>query len=152
MNGVDVNRLAPAVETAEIMIEAPIETTWNVLTDFAGWPEWNGKVSRMEMHGPVQSGTLFDWVAGGSKIASRLEEVDATRKLAWSGTTFGVRAVHVWKFEKAEKGTRVLTEESFEGFVVRLFPGLMRRALAKALNQGLVALKAEAERRHGRRE
>ncbi len=83
---------------------------------------------------------------------SRLEHVNAPTELAWSGRTFGIRAVHTWRFEESEGGTRVRTAESFEGLLARLLPGLMNRMLAKALDQGLGALKAEAEARHALRE
>lgn len=147
---IEVNKVAPAVGLAETFIKAPIETVWGILTNFESWPSWNKSVSKIQLNGPVKVGTSFVWVAGGSKIFSRLEEVDALKRLAWSGKTLGIRAVHVWKFEKKDEGTHVHTEESFDGFIVRLFPGLMKKMLAKALDQGVTALKTEAESRHGR--
>lgn len=148
MAHVEVNKRAPARGDAEIFIKAPIETVWHVLSDFEAWPRWNKSISRIKLEGPINPGTTFVWMAGGSKIISRLEEVDAPKTLAWTGRTLGIRAVHTWRLDEAADGTRVYTEESFEGFVVRLFPGLMSKILAKALNQGVTALKSEAEARH----
>ncbi len=150
MAQIEVNKSAPAIGVAQTLVKAPIETIWQVLSDFEGWPNWNKSVSRIHLNGPVKVGTTFVWVAGGSKIVSQLEEVDAPKRLVWSGKTFGIRAVHVWKFEKKDEGTHVHTEESFEGLIVRLFPGLMKKMLAKTLSQSVTALKMEAESRHGR--
>lgn len=91
---------------------------------------------------------------GGGRVKNRfqVEEVDPPRALAWAGKTLGIRAVHTWRLNAMQDGTHVATEESFEGFIVRLFPGLMNKMLAKALEQGLAALKSEAESRHARRD
>ena len=104
MTPIEVNKAAPAVAEAEAFVGAPIDTVWQVLSDFESWPNWNK----------------------------------------------GIRAVHVWKFETKDKGTHVHTEESFEGGIARLFPGLMKKMLIKALDQGVAALKQEAESRFGR--
>jgi hypothetical protein len=147
---IEVNKAAPVIVVAEALVNAPIETVWQVVSHFEGWPSWNKSVSKIQLNGPVKVGTLFVWVAGGSKIVSQLEEVDRPNRLAWSGKTFGIRAIHVWRFNKEDEGTHVHSEESFEGLIVKLFPGLMKKILAKALGQGVTALKAEAESRHGR--
>ncbi len=149
MAHVEVNKVAPAIGLAEILVNAPIATVWKLLSDFEGWPTWNKSVSRIQLNGPVDVGTTFVWVAGGSKIVSCLEEIEAPNRIVWSGKTFGIKAVHVWKFEKRNDGTHVYTEESFDGLIVKLFPGLMRKILAKALDQGVRALKEAAENLHG---
>jgi len=45
----------------------------------------------------------------------------------------GIRAIHVWELKADGDGTRVRTEESFEGLIVGLLRGLMKKTLAKAL-------------------
>jgi len=144
----DVNHKAPAVGKAEAVIRAPIETVWGVLSGLERWPEWNRNIAWIRVEGPVRPGTRFVWKAGGSRISSRLEEVVPPNRIAWSGRMLGVRAVHVWDLAAEDGGTRVRTEESFEGPVAWLLRGLMRKVLARALEQGLNALKAEAESRN----
>jgi uncharacterized protein YndB with AHSA1/START domain len=146
---IEVNKKAPAIGVAEAFVNAPIEMVWRILTNFESWPSWNKNVSKIQFRGGVIVGTSFVWVAGGSKIFSRLEEVDAPNRLAWSGKTLGIRALHVWMFEKKDEGTHVHTEESLDGFIVRLFPGLTMKILTKRLDQSVMALKAEAESRLG---
>ena len=148
MSRMEVDRKAPVIGTADAHVKAPIATVWRILSDLEGWPSWNKGVSKIQPNGPVRVGTSFVWVAGASRIVSRLEEVDPPRRIAWSGRMLGIRAVHVWKFEERVEGTHVHTEESFDGFIVRLFPGLMKKMLVRSLDQGVAALKAEAETRH----
>ena len=136
-----------AFGVADAFIEAPIGMVWGILSDLEHWTTWNKSVSKILVNGPVQIGTTFAWVGGGSRIDSRLEEVDPPTRIAWSGKTFGIRAMHVWELEDKGQGTQVHTEESFRGPVAWLFRGFARKTLAKALDQGVAALKAEAESR-----
>ena len=146
MTPIDVNREAPVVGAAEAYIEAPIETVWRVLSDLEKWPAWNNGVSKIRVGGPIEVGTSFEWVGGGFKIVSRLEEVEPPARIGWTGKMFGIRAVHVWALRAEGLGTRVRTEESFEGWPAALFRAAVKKTLAKSLDQGIAALKAEAER------
>jgi uncharacterized protein YndB with AHSA1/START domain len=144
---VDINRDAPVHAAAEIEISAPIDLVWSIQADLKNWPQWNSEVKSVSVRGPIQSGTVFEWKAGGMNIISELEEVDPPRHLGWTGRALGLRAVHIWYFMEDENGTRVRTEESFEGAAARLLGGLLERKLRVTLEQGVVALKDEAERR-----
>lgn len=147
---IEADHKAPALGAAGIFIAAPIETVWGVLSGLDRWPEWNRNVAWIRVDGPVRPGTRFVWKAGWSRIASRLEDVAPPNRIAWSGRMPGIRAIHVWELRGEDGGTRVRTEESFEGLVARLFRGYARKVLAKALDQGLSSLKSEAESRAGR--
>ncbi|MBP1770028.1 MAG: hypothetical protein H6P96_646 [Candidatus Aminicenantes bacterium] len=144
---VEVDHDAPATGIAEVLIKAPIDTVWRILSDLEKWPSWNKSVSKIRVNGPLEAGTSFDWTAGSSRIVSRLEEVDPPQRIVWSGRMPGIRAIHVWELKADGDGTRVRTEESFEGLIVGLLRGLMKKTLAKALAQGTAALKAAAESR-----
>jgi uncharacterized protein YndB with AHSA1/START domain len=144
---IEANTKAPAVKAVDVLIEAPIEIVWQVLSDIENWPRWNKSVSKIRVTGPIVPGTSFVWAGGGSKIVSRLEDVDPPKRIAWSGKTLGIRAIHVWELAAEGNGTHVHTVESFEGLVARLFRGFARKTLAKALDQGVSSLKTEAESR-----
>ena len=145
---IDVNRSAPVIAQAEKVIEASAPEVWAVLTDFGGWTRWQPDVTRMDFPGPLAPGTVFAWVGGGAKITSRLEEVDEDRRIVWTGrAALGLRAVHVWTLEAVPTGTRVFTEESFEGILAGLLRGLLRGKLGKTLEAGMAALAAEVEAR-----
>ena len=145
MSRIEVNREAPVVEVAAGYIKAPVETVWRILSDLENWPSWNKSVSKIQVNDPVTPDTSFAWVAGDSRIMSRLEEVIPLKRIAWTGKMFGIRAVHVWELGAKERETHVHTEESFEGLVASLFRGSLKKLLAKTLNQGIASLKLEAE-------
>ncbi|MFU8806720.1 MAG: SRPBCC family protein, partial [Bradymonadaceae bacterium] len=85
----DINREAPVQASAKLFIKAPIELVWQVLTDLSCWPEWNPDVEWVTVHGPLSPDTIFKWKAGGARLVSRIQEVDAPRKIAWTGRSFG---------------------------------------------------------------
>lgn len=149
MNKIEANRQASAWASDEVIISAPKDVVWSVQSDLAKWGDWNPDVSQMKLYGPVAPGTKFRWKAGGVTILSVLQEVNLPTRIAWSGRTLGIRAIHTWSFQSHGHGVLVHTEESFEGLLPRLFPSWMRRMLVTALRKGLSRLKVECERRAG---
>ena len=91
----EINTDAPAVARGEIEVAAPPEVVWAVLTDIAAWPSWNPDVKSAALDGPLAAGTQFRWKAGPGTITSTLQSVEAPRRIEWTGTTFGIKAVHV---------------------------------------------------------
>lgn len=138
---------APVKSKREVQIAAPPEVVWEVLTGFERWPEWNPEVKSMSFEGPVAPGSEFRWKAGPGTIVSTLEEVDRPRFIKWRGRTLSIKAVHDWRFEPSNGGTRVETEESFSGFLARLFRGSLQKTLDRSTESGLEHLKRESERR-----
>lgn len=145
---IEIPKNAPVVASQEALVSASIEVVWRALSELEKWPQWNESVTQMRVRGPLEVGTEFHWVAGGIEIRSRIEDVEAPNRIAWSGTTMGIRAVHLWELSSSGIMTKVRTEEAFQGLVVRLFAKRMERELKNALAQGLAALKREAESRH----
>jgi uncharacterized protein YndB with AHSA1/START domain len=140
---------APVRSEREIEIAAPPEAVWEVLTDFARWPQWNPEVKSMSFEGPLAPGSVFRWKAGPGTIVSTVEEIDRPRYVRWRGRTMTIGAVHEWRVEERDGGTHVETEESFSGVLARLLRGSLQKQLDRALDEGLGHLKREAERRAG---
>jgi uncharacterized protein YndB with AHSA1/START domain len=142
-----INQAAPVVASGETEIVAACEVVWEVLTGIEQWPSWNPDVKSVSMHGALSEGSEFRWKAGPGTITSTLEHVEAPRRITWSGTTFGIEAMHVYALEARDGVTFVRTEESYDGLVARLFRGRLQKTLESSLASGLRRLKAEAERR-----
>src|SRR5437867_1900263 len=75
-------------------INAPASRVWDVLLDFAEWPEWNPFIERVE--GKVEEGaTIYLHVRlGSSKRVRQAERVQVVRHgeaLIWSS-----QVVHPW--------------------------------------------------------
>jgi hypothetical protein len=145
---VEVNRAAPAIATGDIEIRAKPETVWDVLADIDNWPSWNRDVKKAKLAGGLKVGSSFRWKAGPGTITSTLEQVERPREIGWSGRTMGIIAVHVYRLEPHGEGTKVHTEESFDGLIARLLKGPTRRTLQRGIDGGLASLKEEAEGRN----
>lgn len=147
----EIDRDAPVIAQASVQVHADRETVWDVLSDFARWPTWNEEIHEMSAEGPLAPGTEFAWRAGPGLIRSRLIEVDPPREIGWSGRTFGVRAVDLFRLEERDGGTLVVEEESWDGFPARFLKQRLRHMLQDAIEKGLHSLKVEAERRAAER-
>lgn len=142
----DVDRNAPAVGRAETEIAAPPADVWALVSGIDRWPAWNPDVQSADLEGDLAPGSTFRWKAGPGTITSTLQHVDPLREIGWTGKTLGIRAVHVYRLEPGGSGTRVVSEESWRGFPVRLARKGTALRLQTALEDGLRHLKAEAER------
>jgi hypothetical protein len=143
----EINKQAPVIGASEIEIAAAPELVWDVLTAIDRWPSWNPQVKSMDMQGGIAEGSQFRWKAGPGTITSTIRRVEPPRLIAWTGKTFSIDAIHVYRLEARDGRTLVRTEESYEGLVARLFRGPLQKTLDSALEEGLGHLKAEAERR-----
>lgn len=143
----DIDRRAPVTARTQIQIAADPQAVWDALTDFETWPEWKRDVRSLSLRGPVAPGSTFAWKAGPGTITSRLEEVDPPTRIAWTGSTFGIKAVDVFRLEARDGGTLVTEEESWDGLLARLFRARMRRTLQAGIDRGVETLRVEAERR-----
>jgi len=143
----DINPKAPVLVEEGIDIAADPETVWKVIAAIDRWPGWNPDIKSVSIEGSVAKGTRFRWKSGPGTITSVIQSVKRARLLAWTGKTLGIRAIHVWKLEPLNPGTRVTTQESWEGWPARVLRSSMRKTLEKALASWLAHLKDEAERR-----
>ena len=145
--GPTIDRAAPVIASGETEIAAARAVVWDVLSRIEEWPSWNPDVRSVSIDGGLAEGSDFRWQAGPRTITSTLQQVEPPRRLAWSGTTFGIDAMHVYVLDARDGTTLVRTEESYDGLIARLFRRRLQKTLDGALASGLRHLKAEAERR-----
>jgi uncharacterized membrane protein len=142
----NINPDAVLKTSKEIEIHAPVSAVWKTQTDIDAWKNWQPDISSAQLKGELASGAIFEWTSGGYKLKSTLVEVVENRTLGWKGAGFGVSAIHVWHFISLENGnTLVRTEESMDGWLVKLFKNMMNRKLNDSLETWLSALKVEVE-------
>lgn len=141
---IDLN--APLTGRQEILIDAPIEQVWKVQADIENWPRWQKEVTFAKLDGELRPGTTFKWKAMGVSITSVLQEVVENESIGWSGKSIGMRAVHVWRFERQGNGTKVMTEESLSGWLPRLIKLFKPKFLEETLAKSLRTLKAQVEK------
>jgi hypothetical protein len=139
--------------SAEIEIEAPAERVWQVLTDFAKFPEWNPFIRRMT--GEVRSGAKLEVrlePPGGRAMSfkPKMVNVETNREMSWLGRLMipGLfTGEHSFTIEALdEKGVRFVQHEKFTGVLVPF----MAKSLDKDTKSGFEAmnraLKERAER------
>jgi len=144
---VDIDHGAPAWAEGEIQIAAPPETVWAVIADLSGWPTWNADVTSMAFDGRLEPGSTFRWKAGSASLVSTLQTVDPPREIGWTGKTMGIHAIHTFRFEPMDGGTRARSAESFRGLIPSVFRTYSRNVIRRGIDGILASLKDEAERR-----
>ncbi len=144
---IEINAHAPIILSAEIEIDAPPELVWEVLSAIESWPSWNPEVKEATLDGDLAAGTLFRWKAGPSSLTSTLATVDRPSRIAWTGQSLGLSAIHVYNLEPRDGHTLVRTAESVQGIPARLLRGTLKKRMGTATDLGLQALKTETEQR-----
>jgi hypothetical protein len=143
---IDINRNAPVQAECTILIRAEPEIVWKLLTDINRWPMWIDTVSDAYLHNHFGPGTSFTWRSNRINIESVVQYAEPRKILVWSGSLFGIKAIHTWKLETDNRGnTLVTTAESMEGF---LAGWLIRSSLLKEiLKEWLLNLQDASENR-----
>ena len=132
--------------SAEIDIDAPAERVWEVLTDFARYPEWNPFLPSVA--GELTSGASFIVRIApprGRAMTFRptLLEVEKNRELSWLGRLLlpGLfDGEHHFVIEpQGERSVRFVQREVFTGLLVPLFGSAIGKALNgfEAMNRAL---------------
>ncbi|MFM9938166.1 MAG: SRPBCC family protein [Hyphomicrobiaceae bacterium] len=69
-----------------IVIRAPVERIWSLLTDAAGYPTWNSTVERVV--GAIAAGekvTVYPRAASGRAFPLVVTELESNRRMVWAG-------------------------------------------------------------------
>lgn len=136
---------------SEVLIEASPAEVWAVLTDFAGYSDWNPFVVNVAGV-PEQGETLRVTLAapGGGRITIKpdVTQVATGKVLEWWGHLI-VRGIfdgrHRFELHPAGDGTRLVQSETFTGVLVPLLARSLDRSTAAGFGLMNSALKARAE-------
>jgi uncharacterized protein YndB with AHSA1/START domain len=137
---------ARAKSQATILIQAPLERIWSLVTVVDNWPQWNKAVKSAHLEGGIRPGAVFRWRSGGFNVTSTFQEIDPMTRLTWTGVAFGTDAIHSWTFTPTSRGVQVTTTETFDGWLPTVLPGAMQKTLDDTLPALLASLKVAAER------
>lgn len=136
-----IDRSAPLMSRKEVFLPVSPETFWQLHTDINHWADWRSDVSSATLEGLLKPGSVFIWKTPGVTITSTLQEVETNRRISWTGTGLGTKAVHVWILEARDDGTLVVTEESMSGWLPRAMKLFMPGFLDKSLDVWLGDMK-----------
>ncbi|AOW12114.1 hypothetical protein LPB72_14090 [Hydrogenophaga crassostreae] len=135
---------------ASILIAAPRESVWCVLSDVAVWPEWLPTVSSVQ---PVDGTAL----AVGSRYNLRqpklppatweVTEVESPRRFVWRARSPGLLMVAEHTVDEAQPGrSRVVLRFAFSGLLGVPVGKLFRSVTERYLSQEVTSLKLTVEK------
>ena len=136
----------------EIDIDAPVERVWQVLTDFASFPQWNPFIRAIE--GELCPGSRLKMTtqffnSRQMNFRSRVLRVEPNRELRWLGhflLPYIFDGEHIFLLEPIEPGrSRLVHDEIFSGLLVPLFSKRLNRETRQGFEDMNRALKARAE-------
>lgn len=131
---------APIVARQEVVIDAPVDRVWQVLSHPEDWATVDPGISDVHLEGGVVEGARFTWRNGKARLSSRFAVVDPNRELTWTGTTLGAKVVHRHVLTPTDDGrTRLATEESMTGTLLVLV--FSRAKLQTALEKWIGAIR-----------
>jgi uncharacterized protein YndB with AHSA1/START domain len=143
---VTINKNAPVVQSKEIIIHAKPEKVWEIMIDIDKWSDWNKNIREAKTIGTPSVGSTFKWTNNGSKITSTIHTLKKNSMIGWTGKNFAAKAIHNWYLTPTEDGTKVLTEESMESWIMSLMKKKMNNILAEDMTSWLEFLKVESEK------
>jgi len=135
-----INWRAPVIAAGEIEVKAAPEVIWDIMTDVETWPDWNPDVTSVSISGRMSAGKTFTWKSGPGEITSTVQELQKPWFLGWTGKMLGIKAAHIWQIIPSDGKTLVRTEESWDGWVVRVLRGLMQKNAGKEHGEWIAKL------------
>ncbi len=135
-----------------ILINADIEKLWKVFTDLTCWNKWNSVIrdaycdDQSLAHGAVIT-CCFRPFSFPINTQINVEKVIPEECVIWSVRKKGFLAYHEFLFQRQGKGVLVISRETFNGLLVRLFGFLLPKKRMRALTTTfLKELKMASER------
>ncbi|MGD1947261.1 MAG: SRPBCC family protein [Croceivirga sp.] len=133
----------------EIAINAPVKDVWNWLIHVNTWPDWYPNSSNIKIlnqrNGMLAADTQFKWRTFNTNITSTMKKYQPYEQLAWEAKGFGIHAYHGWLIVPKENSVQVITEETQNGLLPKLFGGFIQKGLLKQHQIWLEGLKKMSE-------
>ncbi len=137
---------------SHIEIEASAERVWQVLTDFAAYPEWNPFIRRVNGRPEVEERLVVRMRPSGTRgmtFRPTVMRVEPNRQLRWLGHLLvpGLfDGEHIFEIEELDRD-RVLfiQRESFKGLLVPLLARSLDRNTQRGFEEMNRALRERAE-------
>jgi uncharacterized protein YndB with AHSA1/START domain len=99
----------------DIEIDAPCATVFALLRDARAWPRWYPNAQDVRTGGPLRQGDRFSWRTFGLAVRSRVDQLEAPRRISWYGFAPDIRAYHAWVLAPSPAGCSVVNEEVVRG-------------------------------------
>lgn len=128
-------------------IAAKPETVWTILTDVAGWPDWDPFCDRVEGHvEPGRSLKVYSKLSPGRAFPIRVTELAQPTRMVWTGgMPLGLfKGVRTFEITPNGDGSAFSMTEIFSGPMLVLI-GRSLPDMSEAFDAFSAGLKARAE-------
>ncbi len=88
---------------------------------------------------------MFKWETMGLKFQSTIKEFEPNRLLAWETKKRSIKGYHVWLIVATEKGCKVITDESQNGWLTFFEKTFQGKKLKRLHDVWLAELKKKSE-------
>ncbi|WNV87922.1 SRPBCC family protein [Umezawaea sp. Da 62-37] len=115
--GVTVDKTAPVISRASVLIKAPLAEVWRLHADIDNWEGWIPEITpaHKKTPGPLRPGSVFTWSPQNMNVESTIKTITPLRCTAWGAPVNGITGVHLWTFKQTSDGVLATTEESWAG-------------------------------------
>ena len=132
----------------QIDIAAPPEVVWNIVTNVQAWPDWYVGATNLTVLSPdrrVGPGVVVSWRTMGLDFNSEVKEWEPPTRFAWESRKAVIQGYHAWLIVPTATGCRVITDESFNGFLAYMQRSFIPNKLHRLHQIFLEELKVKAE-------
>jgi hypothetical protein len=134
----------------EIDINARPQRVWQVLTDFASYPDWNPFIRKIEgkaAEGEKLSINITTPSGANRNYSPKVTKVVAERELRWLGKMPGLLSgEHIFLIEPAgDNSVHLVHREVFDGLLTSFFGSSLDDDVKKGFDEMNLALKKRAE-------
>ena len=126
---------------SELIINAPVEKVWQVLTDTGKYPEWNPTMKLLE--GEMKEGNTLKYqftqdAENISEIPAQVKKVIPNQLLnQGDGLPFVITYNHKYILEPIDHGTKITIHEDYDGIYVPFWNPQPVEAAYARLNKAL---------------
>jgi uncharacterized protein YndB with AHSA1/START domain len=136
----------------EIEINAKPEIVWAYLIDALKWQSWYKGAKNVTFTNQadtvLNANSIFNWETMGLKFQSTIKQFEPNRLLAWESKKKSIQGFHVWLIIPTEKGCKVITDESQNGWLTFFEKTFQGKKLKKLHDVWLTELKKKSEKQN----
>jgi hypothetical protein len=135
---------------AELYVEQSPATVWSYFSDLTQWSCWSPICLECRLVEGVQLGTgsviriRFRVARISTVVLANVIHVRSPYIITWTGTKYGLSAMHTYRFESHGSGTLMINEERISGARFPISNAITRWYKARDLSfQSLAGIKRE---------
>lgn len=133
----------------EIAINASPEIVWQFLIDALKWELWYEGAKNVSFKNvtdkKLNANSIFEWETMGLKFESTIKQFEPNKLLAWESKKRSIQGFHVWLIVPTDKGCKVITDESQNGWLTFFEKTFQAKKLEKLHDIWLSELKKKSE-------